>query len=578
MISIQAILFDVGGTLRANITKDQRDYSTIRGLMDFLGEDGDPAVFIEKIQKGESRYRKWCQKSLLELTEADLWSQFLLPDKPVEFIRENAIKINQMWRDSRLKNILPDAVETIRELATRGYVLGVISNTTSSVEAPRMLEEHGISKLFSVTLLSTVYGRRKPHPSIFLEASRAIGIPAHHCAYVGDRPSRDVVGARQAGFGEVVMISHNGSGHAEADVDEGLLEVPTPAMQPDYTIHSLSELLKIYPAIRHSSINEQNPYPDSSVLYDAALSTMWSVGQKMPFNQTFVTARQAGFARFELNHQVTPELYSQWDRNLYYISTVHDPCPAIYLNDDLKQNDYMISSLDENCRRKGVDLAKRTIEVACELGARSVVLHPGMIMCDWSRENRLRELFEKGLKGTQEYEVVRNDLIAHRNLHAPAHFDQVQKSLVEIVNFARPTGIEVGLENRYHYYDIPLLEEMQVLLDICDEDWWGFQYDCGHAQTLDALGLCNHKDWLLRYSRRMIGCHLHDVRGIRDHQMPGVGEVDFRMIAAYLPDTALRTLEVSPRLSIFQLKQGMETLCQAGCVQSINILAEESTC
>ncbi len=40
-----------------------------------------------------------------------------------------------------------------------------------------------------------------------------------------------------------------------------------------------------------------------------------------------------------------------------------------------------------------------------------------------------------------------------------------------------------------------LLEEMQVLLDICDEDWWGFQYDCGHAQTLDALGLCNHKDY-----------------------------------------------------------------------------------
>ena len=56
MISIQAILFDVGGTLRANITKDQRDYSTIRGLMDFLGEDGDPAVFIEKIQKSEAIY------------------------------------------------------------------------------------------------------------------------------------------------------------------------------------------------------------------------------------------------------------------------------------------------------------------------------------------------------------------------------------------------------------------------------------------------------------------------------------------------------------------------------------------
>ncbi len=38
--------------------------------------------------------------------------------------------------------------------------------------------------------------------------------------------------------------------------------------------------------------------------------------------------------------------------------------------------------------------------------------------------------------------------------------------------------------------------------------------------------------------------HLHDVRGIRDHCAPGVGSVDWGLIAANLPDAALRVCEI----------------------------------
>jgi len=157
----------------------------------------------------------------------------------------------------------------------------------------------------------------------------------------------------------------------------------------------------------------------------------------------------------------------------------------------------------------------------------------------------------------------------HRKAVVAPYFDQVVKSMKELIEFARPTGIEIGLENRYHYYDIPLIDEMQILLDLCAEDWFGFQYDCGHAQTLDALGFCDHEEWLKRFAPRIIGTHLHDVIGIKDHQMPGTGEVNFPMIASYLPVTAHRTLELSSNLSPDDLKISLDVLAEAGCIQKI---------
>jgi len=139
----------------------------------------------------------------------------------------------------------------------------------------------------------------------------------------------------------------------------------------------------------------------------------------------------------------------------------------------------------------------------------------------------------------------------------------------ELIAYSRGTGLEIGLENRYHYYDIPLIDEMQILLDLCGDDWYGFQYDCGHAQTLGVLGLCDHQEWLDRFSKRMIGVHLHDVQGIKDHQLPGTGDVDFGMITSYLPLTAHRTLELSPKLTIGDLHTALEVLERLGCISKV---------
>jgi len=149
------------------------------------------------------------------------------------------------------------------------------------------------------------------------------------------------------------------------------------------------------------------------------------------------------------------------------------------------------------------------------------------------------------------------------------HLEQALISMQEIVRFSTGSGINLGLENRYRYYDIPLLDEMEQLLAICDANWYGFQYDVGHAHTLDVLGLVPHFEWLERFSSRMVGVHFHDVIGITDHQVPGQGDVDFTAISRYIPDSAQITLEIGPKASLTDLAEGLQRLVDYGCIERI---------
>ena len=562
---IKGIFFDIGGTLRISNPNGGRDVEKIETLMSLLGEEGDIDVFIERIHKGEKNYRRWCKPNYVELPEQELWTRFLLPEYPQEFIRENAVTLNQLWRESRRKTVLPDMADTLHELARRGYKLGLISNTTSSVEGYQLLEEARLTDKFSCVILSAEFGRRKPHPAVFIEAAHRAGLRPDECVYVGDRPSRDLIGARQSDYAAVVMINADGYILDEYDPDDYDPEKDAHfEIKPDYWIGRLSELLTIFPPLEKTVTpsEETEPYR----LYDVALSTMWHVDQAVPFNESFEIAKSLGISRFELNHQFTPQHLAQWDRDRNYVSTVHDPCPAYESLNTLKKNDQLVSSTDLNRRREGVDLVKRTIDLASSLGARSVVLHTGSVQCDTSRDRELRRMFEAGLHDTEDYVRLREEMVAHRAGFAAPHLEAVKQSLLEILEFARGSGVAIGVENRYRYYDLPLPDELEELLALSAESKFGFQFDTGHAHTLETLGLCEKGGWTARFSARMIGVHLHDVRGIQDHQLPGEGDIDFKSIAAFLPESCQKTMEITPLATSAGIRESLSFLEKSGCI------------
>lgn len=565
---IKAICFDVGGTLRATIKNRESNLDYIRNLQSFLGLEGEPTDFLSLLRKREKEYRKWCKKTLRELPETELWTRYMLPDFPHDFVWQNAITLNQLWRSSRNNQIFPDAVNTIKTLAERGYKLSIVSNTTSSVEAPAMLAENGLTDYFSPVILSCVVGSRKPHPSMFMQAARGMGVLPQNCAYVGDNLSRDLIGAMQAGFGAVIILNMAGYQTDEFDPDDDFQAETITETEPQYRISRLGELLDIFQGAPVTNSLELAPaQPD--MLYDISLSTMWSADQEMPFSETFALARKLGFTGFEFSNKVTPRLYQEWDRNKYYVSTLHDPCPSEFGYTELKIQDVSLSSLDETQRQKAVDNLKRSIDLAVRLGSRSVVVHCGSIHCDHSRDTIIREWYLQGKAGTPEYIQIQQDYIADRDQHKQPHLNQVLRSLEEMINFAKGSGIFIGLENRNRYHDLPLPDEMETFLQLCDEPWFGFQYDAGHDHNLEALGMVGKGEWLRRFHHRLIGMHLHDVDGLQDHLAPGMGEVDYSSLAPYLGDGILRTLEVSPDCTIEQIAHGLEVLVDHGCVKKV---------
>jgi len=60
---------------------------------------------------------------------------------------------------------------------------------------------------------------------------------------------------------------------------------------------------------------------------------------------------------------------------------------------------------------------------------------------------------------------------------------------------------------------------------------------------LENLGFFSHQEWLIRFAPRIVGTHLHDITGIRDHMVPGSGQIDWDLVVRYLPAKALRTCE-----------------------------------
>jgi HAD superfamily hydrolase (TIGR01549 family) len=236
---IEAIFLDLGNTLRS-LVKDEAHMARARSeIVRLLGTDEDPATFCAKLHERYKGYRKWAFENLTEAPEAELWTRWMAPEFPAEKVASLGSELTFQYRQSLGRRVVVDGGrEVLAELQRRGYILGIISNLIGTREIPAWLEAEGYAPYFKSVVLSSVFGKRKPDPSIYLEAARLAGVEPADCIYVGDNPKRDVVGTRQAGFGGIILMMS----------EQELAEEPiAPENQPDRIIHQFRELLEIFP-------------------------------------------------------------------------------------------------------------------------------------------------------------------------------------------------------------------------------------------------------------------------------------------------------------------------------------------
>jgi len=127
--------------------------------------------------------------------------------------------------------VLPGAAAVLIELRVRGYKLGVITNGADWSQM-RKLRVTGLLPLLDLIVISENEQIKKPDPLMFTRAAERLGVRPEQCAFVGDHARNDIYGAGAVGMKTVWY-----PGEQQWPAEQ--------AIAPNYTIHSLGELLAI---------------------------------------------------------------------------------------------------------------------------------------------------------------------------------------------------------------------------------------------------------------------------------------------------------------------------------------------
>jgi sugar phosphate isomerase/epimerase len=273
-----------------------------------------------------------------------------------------------------------------------------------------------------------------------------------------------------------------------------------------------------------------------------------------------------GFRTLEVDYRVTAEaameIVAAVRRREIAVASVHNFTPLAPGEKPSTSGGHKLSltSLDEGERRRAVDLTLVSIEFALQLGARALVVHLG--------ETDLGREYVKELSGivrgkgvsSSEAAALRERVKAERAKRAAPFMEAGVTSLLDILGTTRNSGLMVCIENRYHYHQIPLPEEVLELKRRIPSPRLCYWHDLGHAHTLEALGFLPHIESLRLVKDHLYGMHIHDSVFTSDHKAPGTGEIDFARVMAEVPPTALKVLELAPTATREEIAAGLALL------------------
>ena len=126
----------------------------------------------------------------------ELWfARYPWPDPPRKEIEARIItRLIALVRERG--NVMPGAYEALEAVSTAGYPLAIASSSTSEIIAA-VLQTLGIERYFQVTQSAEHEPYGKPHPGVYIEAARRLGVEPRRCLALEDSPN-GVIAAKAA--------------------------------------------------------------------------------------------------------------------------------------------------------------------------------------------------------------------------------------------------------------------------------------------------------------------------------------------------------------------------------------------
>ena len=273
--------------------------------------------------------------------------------------------------------------------------------------------------------------------------------------------------------------------------------------------------------------------------------------------------RELGFEYAELSHGIRislmPGILEAVSAGEIKISTLHNFCPLPVGVTGPSPNLYEFSSDRERDRQLALKHTLNTFEFAKRVGAPLVVLHFGsMDLKDYT--GKLKELLERGEKGSPKFRKVVAEAAAAREAKKKKFYDRSRDMLRELVGEAKFRGLKLGIEIREAVEELPVESDFPALLKEFPAPVY-YWHDVGHAQIKADLGFINHAEHLALLADRLAGFHIHDVKfPARDHFPPGGGDIDFAALAPFVKPEHIKVFELSPKVPLDSVQRGIAHL------------------
>ena len=279
-----------------------------------------------------------------------------------------------------------------------------------------------------------------------------------------------------------------------------------------------------------------------------SLSTAWNASGYHNGREIIQEIKNLGFSEIELSFNLTrkivEDILAAVQNKEIRVNSLHNYCP---IPEGLERKEalpdcYSLASTNEKERAQALKYTKVTIDTASRLNARAVVLHCGRVeIPDHTRE--LISFYNNVEMTCPKAKRLIGNIQKERARKAPAYINAALKSLEELSSYAAELKINLGVENRFYFREIPSFTETGKILEHFKGSNVYYWHDTGHAQLWENLGLLKHKEYLDNYSQYLLGVHLHDILGAYDHKAPLTGNFDFRLLLPYLKKDTIKTLE-----------------------------------
>jgi HAD superfamily hydrolase (TIGR01509 family) len=237
MRQIQAVTFDLWGTLirDAQGSSDIVSAARINGMARYLHDMG----MAPKRAEVASAYVK--SKDFLDMT----WSKMRdMPAReqvlfiltcvdcrlPGKLDREDINEIERIYSESILQRppeLVAEAREVLKEIRSKGYRMGLISNTgrTPGSALRKVMEQLGILKYFDATVFSNEILVRKPAEAAFTVTLGKLRVAPRASVHIGDEARSDIEGATRAGMHAIHVVHPEGTPSKLADARVDSLEL-----------------------------------------------------------------------------------------------------------------------------------------------------------------------------------------------------------------------------------------------------------------------------------------------------------------------------------------------------------------